>query len=66
MYKKKRSLASDEYVEQPGITYMPCKFCGSSDYDQSDGDVNDRNEYTPETCDICNYGNVKNSHILIQ
>ena len=35
------------------ITYLPCKFCGSLDYDMADGDVDDDGRYEPDGCDCC-------------
>lgn len=37
------------------IVYLPCKFCGSSDYDLADGDVDDDGNYEPNGCDICGF-----------
>jgi hypothetical protein len=47
------------------VTYKPCKFCGTMDYDMADGEPDKQNNFTPRTCDQCNFGDVLNSKTQI-
>lgn len=54
----KKKLLNKEQNEAKGIIYKPCKFCGSTDYDMADGDVEDRYEgqvFEPDGCDVCSF-----------
>lgn len=52
-WKKKLGLEAEN--EFPDILYKPCKFCGSLDYDMADGDVDDKNVFEPDGCDVCGF-----------
>lgn len=50
----------------PDVTYLPCSFCGSRDYDYFNGDVNEETLcLMPENCDQCGMGNVSKSHLTL-
>jgi len=47
------------------ITYLPCKWCGSIDYDMADGDVDDEGRYEPDGCDCCGFKLTDPKHSLL-
>lgn len=36
--------------------YLPCQFCGSTEYDLSDGAQNEQGAWVPHGCDCCGFG----------
>lgn len=54
MSEAKKSLLQAEILTLSSeIIYLPCKFCGSKDYDMADGNVDDEGRYEPDGCDCC-------------
>lgn len=64
-YKKHRQQHEVPMTEFPDIIYKPCGFCGSDDYDFANGNVDDDGIYAPDVCDVCNFGNIRESSILL-
>jgi hypothetical protein len=64
MYMKNRKPWDEPTPPHPDITYKPCKFCGSMDYDFAEADVTDDGIYEPEFCDVCGFGLKLTTHSL--
>lgn len=47
------------------VIYLPCKFCGSDDYDLADGDVDENNRYEPNGCDCCGFKLTASNHSIL-
>ena len=60
----------DEPVEEmPGVEYLPCKLCGSTEYDLANHDEEKlENEcvFEPLCCDQCYFGYPSLAGILLQ
>jgi hypothetical protein len=52
------------YPDVESVTYKPCKFCSSMDYDLADGDVDENGVFEPRTCDVCCWGRPEMSNSI--
>jgi ribosomal protein L37E len=67
MSEQKKNQTDDlgELQFSEEITYMPCRFCGSNDYDLFEGSLTPDNILMPEGCDCCGFGLKNRSGITI-
>ena len=63
--KKERKSSDPVYTPSPGVIYKPCTLCGSDDYDNANGDVDDELVFEPTGCDVCNFGHPKTGRYIV-
>lgn len=47
------------------VIYLPCTVCDSVHYDFANGEVDEAGRYQPNGCDLCGFGNIKKSNMLL-